>query len=103
MGAETTVERDLGLGADPAPDAVAADQHNEAAAGVDRLLQAVEPEITFADAVLVVEHGETMPFELSAEVGCRVPVVAAVAQEDVIMFRHPVALRAGPGGLVDQA
>ncbi len=43
--------------------------------GTPHFLQAVEPELTLADALLVPEHGKTVPIELAAEVDGRVQVV----------------------------
>ena len=80
---EVAVQRHLGLGPDPARHAVAADQHDEAAAAAHRLLQPVQPEIAGADALVVAEHRQPMPLELGAQVERRRPVVVAVAQEDV--------------------
>ncbi len=100
MGTEVTAQSDLGLGPDPAPHPVAAHQHDEASAGIHRFLQAVEPELTLPDALLVPEHGKTVPLQLTAKVDGRILVVTAVAQEDVIVVRHPMALRSDAGRFV---
>ena len=80
---EVAVQRHLGLGPDPARHPVAADQHDEAAAAVHRLLQPAQPEIAGADALVVPEHRQPVPLELGAQVERRRPVVVAVAQEYV--------------------
>ncbi len=64
------------------------------------MLQAVEPELTLPDALLVPEHGKTVPIELAAEVDGRIQVVTAVAQEDVMAVRHQAALRSDAGRFV---
>lgn len=85
-------QRRLGLGPDPAPDPVTTHQHDEAAAGVHRLLQPLEPEIPLADALVVLEHGDPALFQLAAQDRRRLAVVAAVAQKDVVVVRHPADL-----------
>jgi dihydroorotase len=99
VGAEVTVQRRLGLGADPAPHAVAADQQDEAAAGLESLLQAVELEIARADAFLVAKHLDARILQLVEQAGRRLPVVAAVAQENMKFVGHPAVLRGEPGNL----
>ena len=91
MGTEIAVQGDLRLGADPAPDPVTADQHDEGTAGIHLVLQAVEPELTLPDALIVLEHGKSVLGQLEAQVSGRFKVIAAVTHKDVMPLRHCVA------------
>jgi hypothetical protein len=86
----------LRLRANPPPHSVAAHQYDESAARLHRLLQPVEPQNAGADRLVVLEHAEAVPCELSAQIVGRLGVVAAIAQEDVILVRHRTAPEAVP-------
>ena len=67
LWAEMPVERDLCLCTDRAPNSVPADQHHESGAGIHRFLQTLEPQIPFADALVVFENGHTGALKFGAE------------------------------------
>lgn len=61
------------------------DEHDEGSATIYRILQADEPLLPLANALVVFEHREPPPLELCAEVRCRLRVVAAVAQKNLVV------------------
>lgn len=59
MGGQVPSQRDLHLGAYPAPHAVTADQHDEGGTTLQGLLQARHPAVADADRVFVLEDAQS--------------------------------------------
>ena len=81
-------EGDAGLGAHPPAHAVAADEDDEPAAGLDLLLQDVEPALAAGDAAVVAEDGKPACSSCLCREDRRLPVVPAVAEEDEGLLVH---------------
>ena len=80
----------LHLGTDPAPDTVAADQHDEGRTIHQRLFQTAQPAIAGADRILVTKRLQPHLFERRLQRNACVAVGAAVAEK----------YRSRPGGVL---
>jgi hypothetical protein len=80
--AEVPVQRDLHLGADPAPRAIASDQDDERRAALQRVLQARHPLVAGADRLLVVKDRQPGLLQGGAKRAGRAALRPAVAEED---------------------